>query len=74
MRTLVERAADEDVRTAEDFIKGLKLPQDITGFTVDAGEDQDGDPVVVVWFNVDDPNRPDRGPHSAAASFRRGCP
>ena len=49
-----------EAKTAEDVVSAHHLPQGIRSFTVEPGQDEDGDPVMWVWFNAKDPNLRDR--------------
>ena len=51
--------AKREAKAAEDAVRAHRLPQGIRGFSVEPGMDEDGDPVMWVWFDAEDPNRPD---------------
>jgi hypothetical protein len=59
MTSAAVKVAKRETQVAEDVVKAHGLPAGVRHVTIEPGEDHDGDPVMWVWYEVEEPNRQD---------------
>ncbi len=56
---LSAKEAERELETAEKIVSSFTLPKGILDVTIQPGLDTDGDPVLWVWFQAEEPDRYD---------------
>lgn len=70
MKLIEKQALERETRITHEVVSAITLPQNIRSYEIEPGEDFDGDPVMFVRFDVQDPNHRDQEQVQRLLAFR----